>query len=186
MNFPLEFITDTLNESVEEMINLDKNGYIYKEKGLPENRFLKALKNTNKKSTKAVSTLLNKSSIDKEELNICIGLLKKKVAIEIVKNKELEFFITDQGKRILSSKSLEEKFLEHNFPVNVIELKDEYKFAFDDDSSMDFIFAVGCTYAVSAASRAFRFTPEYRIPQHNKKAASELEKMAASRKLLGN
>jgi hypothetical protein len=38
----------------------------------------------------------------------------------------------------------------------------------------EFIYAVGCTYAVSSASQSERFTPEYRIPQHNKKGASEI------------
>ena len=37
-----------------------------------------------------------------------------------------------------------------------------------------FIYAVGCTYAVSAASRDDRFKPEYRIPQHLKKAAAKV------------
>jgi hypothetical protein len=39
---------------------------------------------------------------------------------------------------------------------------------------MAFIYAVGCTYAVSADSKILRFTPEYRCPQHNKKSASEV------------
>ena len=39
---------------------------------------------------------------------------------------------------------------------------------------IDFIFAPGCTYAVSSSAKKFRFTPEYRIPQHMKKAASEV------------
>ena len=39
---------------------------------------------------------------------------------------------------------------------------------------VDFIYAVGCTYAVASASKSHRFSPEYRIPQHNKKAASEV------------
>ena len=39
---------------------------------------------------------------------------------------------------------------------------------------LDFIYAVGCTYALSAKNKSSRFTPEYRIPQHNKKAASEV------------
>ncbi|MFH1515331.1 MAG: hypothetical protein ABIG42_07715 [bacterium] len=42
------------------------------------------------------------------------------------------------------------------------------------NNPIDFMFAIGCTYAVSAASKLERFTPEYRIPQHNKKAASEV------------
>jgi len=43
------------------------------------------------------------------------------------------------------------------------------------NSTADFIFAVGCTYGVSAASKPQRFSPEYRVPQHNKKAASEVD-----------
>jgi hypothetical protein len=39
---------------------------------------------------------------------------------------------------------------------------------------VSFIYAIGCTYAVSSASKMDRFTPEYRIPQHNKKSASEV------------
>jgi len=39
---------------------------------------------------------------------------------------------------------------------------------------IDFVYAVGCTYALSAAVKSQRFMPEYRIPQHNKKAASEV------------
>ena len=40
--------------------------------------------------------------------------------------------------------------------------------------AVDFIYAVGCTYAISSASKNQRFDPEYRLPQHNKKAASEV------------
>ncbi len=42
------------------------------------------------------------------------------------------------------------------------------------DGEIEFMFAVGCTYAVSAAKPNARFSPEYRVPQHNKKAASEV------------
>jgi len=38
-------------------------------------------------------------------------------------------------------------------------------YVFDLDSPVDLIFAVGCTYGVSAASKTDRFNPEYRIPQ---------------------
>jgi len=48
-------------------------------------------------------------------------------------------------------------------------------YVFDLPSTpVDFIYAVGCTYALSAAKKADRFAPEYRVPQHNKKAASEV------------
>ena len=48
-------------------------------------------------------------------------------------------------------------------------------YVFDVSSApIDFIYAAGCTYALSASSKAKRFQPEYRVPQHNKKAASEV------------
>jgi len=47
-------------------------------------------------------------------------------------------------------------------------------YTFKIDGPVDFIFAVGCTYGVSAAKKIDRFNPEYRVPQHNKKAASEV------------
>jgi hypothetical protein len=51
---------------------------------------------------------------------------------------------------------------------------DYQDYVLDIDGSFDFIFAVGCTYAISSASKIQRFSPEYRVPQHNKKAASEV------------
>lgn len=51
----------------------------------------------------------------------------------------------------------------------------DYKdYIFNITDPFEFIFAVGCTYAVSAASKSERFIPEYRCPQHNKKASSEV------------
>ena len=62
----------------------------------------------------------------------------------------------------------------------------DYKdYVLDIHESLDFIFAVGCTYAVSAASSTQRFSPEYRIPQHNKKAASEVSIEIISNNLVG-
>ncbi|MFH1514351.1 MAG: hypothetical protein ABIG42_02710, partial [bacterium] len=52
-------------------------------------------------------------------------------------------------------------------------------------NQMSFIFAVGCTYAVTTETFADRFTPEYRVPQHNKKAASEVSIEITSNNLIG-
>ena len=59
----------------------------------------------------------------------------------------------------------------------------DYVFIITDP--VDFIFAVGCTYAVSAGSKTERFTPEYRVPQHNKKAASEISVEFTTNELMG-
>jgi hypothetical protein len=42
------------------------------------------------------------------------------------------------------------------------------------ENGMTMTFAIGCTYAVSSEEKSQRFSPEYRIPQHLKKAASEI------------
>ncbi len=52
-----------------------------------------------------------------------------------------------------------------------------------EDGTMDFIYVVGCTYAVTVTDIDLRFTPEYRIPQHNKKAASEVSVEISSNEL---
>ena len=41
-------------------------------------------------------------------------------------------------------------------------------------TNFHFAYAVGCTYGVSCEGKSQRFQPEYRIPQHLKKAASEV------------
>ena len=60
----------------------------------------------------------------------------------------------------------------------------DYSFNIPDGEITQFIFAVGCTYAVSTAVLSQRFTPEYRVPQHNKKAASEVRVEVTSNELL--
>lgn len=111
---------------VEESIELDDNGQIYLEKGLPERRFLAALE----KKILPIGQISKEADLSKEESTVCLGLLKSKAAITIDGGL---LTITDQGKKILASEWLEEKFLK-----NVAEkkpapssLEPEEKFAFD-------------------------------------------------------
>jgi hypothetical protein len=62
---------------------------------------------------------------------------------------------------------------------------DYQNYVFNIDTSKSFIYAVGCTYAVSAANKIMRFSPEYRVPQHAKKAASEVSVAIVSNDLKG-
>ncbi len=107
---------------LQEMISLDSNGLIYKKEGLPERRFLKQIKE---------DTPLSKVKIQKSEVNICIGSLRKKAAIQIKKDKELLFTITSNGKKLLQSESLEETFLK-SLPLSASSLSPEQKFAYDN------------------------------------------------------
>ena len=110
----------------KELVSLEKNGKDYLKKGLPEKRFLIAIKD----KPLAMQDVMKIAGLDKEELNACIGMLKKKAAINFI-NKKIE--ITEQGKKLIDKESLEEKFLEKlsHGTINLAELGPEEKFAYD-------------------------------------------------------
>lgn len=119
-----------LKEETKQVVSLDRNGKEYLDKGLPEMRFLKALK----EKAQDLGTIRQKAGIDKEEVNICLGLLKKKAAINIDKGgKALQISITPQGKKLLQKPTLEEKFLESlKKPRELSSLGPEERFSFDN------------------------------------------------------
>lgn len=114
-----------IKQELKEVINLDKNGIDYREKGLPERRFLEQIKD---KKEVRVSDIV----IPKDELNIAIGALRKKAAIDLKKDQtgNLMVSITEQGKSLIQKESFEELFLK-KLPMEVSKLKPEEKFAFD-------------------------------------------------------
>jgi len=111
-----------VEKTEEEFVDLDVNGFSYKDNGLPEKRLLSELK----KGDKAINEI---KSLDKQEVGISIGSLKKKAAILMDKGK---LSITPQGEKLLEKDSLEEVFLKKKFPISVSSLKDEEKFALDN------------------------------------------------------
>jgi len=56
-------------------------------------------------------------------------------------------------------------------------------YIFDIDEDITYTYAIGCTYGVATMTRSERFNPEYRIPQHLKKAASEVHVIPPTEKL---
>jgi len=60
----------------------------------------------------------------------------------------------------------------------------EYEFDFTNAESVDFILAIGCTYGISADNKNMRLSPIYRLPQFNKKAASEVSIEITSNNLI--
>ena len=111
-----------VNQKLQEQINLDENGKKYVEKGLPEKTFLNTVK------TKInLDDLKNKTNLSNDELGICLGILKKKNAIIITKDKGLEVEINPYGKKILEQGFDEEKFLSKKFPFYASELTKEEK-----------------------------------------------------------
>ncbi|MBU1199038.1 MAG: phenylalanine--tRNA ligase subunit alpha [Nanoarchaeota archaeon] len=117
-----------IKEDVKEVLTLGDNGKQALEKGLPEKVFLDTIKN------KAVSLdkLRNENVLEMQELNACIGILKGKVAINIGAGRIIS--ITDHGKQLLESSSLEEKLLKKisKEEVDISGLSDEEKFAFQN------------------------------------------------------
>ena len=113
----------------KKFVHLDKNGIYYRKHGLPEKHFLRALSN----DFKGMNVITKKSKLTREEMNACLGLLKKKIAIEVCKEEGmLKIKITSQGKKLLGEDSLEEKFLQNDFPLDFADIKDVNKFAFDE------------------------------------------------------
>jgi len=116
----------TVQEEVEEKLDLDTNGKKYRDEGLPERKLLKILKD----KTLTIPQIKEKSNFSNDELNICIGILRKKAAIFIIKEKELVVKLSDRGKKLITKEMLEEQFLKKEFPISLKELKDEEKFAY--------------------------------------------------------
>lgn len=111
-----------LEEVEVEKVTLDANGIKYLKDGLPESRFLNAIRSQPKK--------MSELPLEKEEIGVCIGMLKKKGAIDV--SKDMVFSITDIGKSIADKDSLEEKFLKKSFPLELTKLNDEERFALEE------------------------------------------------------
>jgi len=108
----------TIKTETTEQVVVGELGKKYLEEGLPERRLLEQLK----KKKLALADI----KIDKSELNIAIGELKKRSAILL--GKELE--LTDQGKKLLEKEWEEEKLLKA-LPRDLTNLTTEEKAAYE-------------------------------------------------------
>ncbi len=119
----------SINTEKKTVVNLDKNGLLYKKEGLPERAFLNALS----EEFKGLNVITKKSRLSREEVTACLGQLKRKLALDIQKeNDMLQVKITEQGRKLLSQETYEELFLKKDFPLNIEEIKDLNKYAFDE------------------------------------------------------
>jgi phenylalanyl-tRNA synthetase alpha chain len=113
-----------IDSQQKEIIDLDINGIIYLKEGLPEKRLLRVLKH----KELDIYDAKKQSNLSENEINVCIGLLKRKQAIEL-ENKKLK--ITFLGEKLLGKETLEEQFLK-SLPLNLSELSEEQKYAFNE------------------------------------------------------
>ncbi len=104
----------------KKIVLLDENGLKYKEQGLPEKAFLKVLT----ANFQPLGEVAKKAKLSSEEMNACIGVLKRKVAIETRKDQELVVKLGLQGQKILKEGTLEEKFLAQQFPIDADSITD--------------------------------------------------------------
>jgi len=117
-----------IDEKREELVELGTNGKKYLKNGLPERRFLEAIKDELR-----LSQIAEKAGISTEEVNITLGVLRGRAAIEITKDgKDLIIKLTDPGRKLKAKDFLEEKFLRRSFPFHESELKDEERFAYNE------------------------------------------------------
>ncbi len=107
-----------IHTTKQPQIILEKNGLHYKQHGLPETAFLNVLTT----EFQPLSIIAKKASLSTEETTACIGLLRKKTAIELQKDKELAIKLTPIGKNLQHQPSLEETFLTHTFPLPISQL----------------------------------------------------------------
>jgi len=117
-----------IDTELKEVVTLDKNGEKYLKEKLPERRFIEKLKD--KEMT--LSRLEKSNGLSKDELNTCLGALRKKAMILITKNKDLRVKLTDQGKKFLKKDFPEEIFLNKTFPIEMKNLSPEEKFALNN------------------------------------------------------
>ncbi len=103
----------TIHTEKYRLILLDKNGLRYKKEGLPEKAFLQACS----EEFKGLNIITKKSRLSREEVNACIGLLRKKGLVETQKGEVLHIRITPQGKVLLGRATPEETFLQKAFPL---------------------------------------------------------------------
>ncbi len=106
----------------ELLISLDINGENYQKNGLPERKFIKALS----QGAKTLKELEEKTKLTSQELNSCLGLLRKKNLIDIKKDKETIINLTKNGEHyVLDEHFPEEHLLKKEYPINANTLNNE-------------------------------------------------------------
>ncbi|MEK6839917.1 MAG: hypothetical protein AABX72_03175, partial [Nanoarchaeota archaeon] len=111
-----------INRNTKEIISLDENGKRYVEEGLPEHRFLKVLENP-----LTIQQIQEKGKLDKDEVTIALGVLKKRNLITI---KE-KITRTPEAEKIIIQEFPEIKFL-NKLPIDSTKLSQQEKQIYEE------------------------------------------------------
>ena len=114
----------TTSQTLRKEIELDANGKKYLTNGLPEKIFLKNLT-----KEEEIEKIQKKTRLGKEEINVCIGLLRKKSAIFILPTKKIK--ITEHGEMLKKKSMPEEQFL-RKLPIDFELLSPEEKEVYEE------------------------------------------------------
>ena len=110
-----------ITEQSIRLVQLEDNGRTYRHKGLPEKRFLNAVK----KGRVRLTRLMKKTGLSREEVNASIGILRKNDLIKVEKNEETVFEITLAGKEKIKKEFPEQLLLKKLDKPRVLEFFDE-------------------------------------------------------------
>lgn len=119
-----------INQKLEEQATLEGNGLKYKQHGLPEKAFLNVVIKSEPVSLEEIEKI---TSLSKQEISICLGILKSKQLIDIVKDKTIKIKLSDKAREEGKNASLLNNFfpvanfLNKAFPISISQLKDEEK-----------------------------------------------------------
>jgi phenylalanyl-tRNA synthetase alpha chain len=119
----------TIEMSFKSIVSLGSNGYKYLTNGLPERVFVKTLSG----GALTLEQIKTKSGLSDEEVNVCIGLLRSKGVIETIKDHEIGFKLSENGRRFIDREFPEEIFIKKlENPMDVSILNDIDKFSFEN------------------------------------------------------
>src|SRR3989344_8617905 len=85
-----------LQKEKKQIVSVGKNGPVYKKTGLPEKLFLAAVSD----ELKGLNVIIKKSKLSREEATAALGILRKKNALDLKKEQELQAKIISEGKKI--------------------------------------------------------------------------------------
>ena len=108
-----------IDEDSREIAELGRNGRTYREKGLPERRFLDSLK----KGPLTAQQIRQRAGLDSNEFGAAAGVLRRLEAIRIGN----EIALTAEGDELVHRKLPQELLLAQEFPVELAQLTDSEK-----------------------------------------------------------